>query len=40
MDLSFANSLDKRKYFEYNYTRLDNGVSNVDNIKKLSVFEC
>lgn len=41
LDLSFANSQDKSKLFEYNYTRLENGdSSSIDNIKKLSVFEC
>ncbi|MDD7753017.1 MAG: hypothetical protein PUJ51_00735 [Clostridiales bacterium] len=41
LDLSFANSQDKDKQFQYNYTRLeDDSVSSIDNIKKLSVFEC
>lgn len=41
LDLSFVNSQDKVKYFKYNYTRLeDNSPSSIDNIKKLSVFEC
>ena len=41
LDLSFANSQDKVKWFQYNYTRLENGdASSIDNIKKLSVFEC
>ena len=41
LDLSFANSQDKVKMFQYNYTRLENGdASSIDNIKKLSVFEC
>lgn len=41
LDLSFANSQDKVKWFKYNYTRLENGdASSIDNIKKLSVFEC
>lgn len=41
LDLSFANSQDKVKYFKYNYTRLEDGsASSIDNIKKLSVFEC
>ena len=41
LDLSFANSQDKVKKFQYNYTRLENGsASSIDNIKKLSVFEC
>ena len=41
LDLSFANSQDKAKQFQYNYTRLeDDSVSSIDNIKKLSVFEC
>ena len=41
LDLSFANSQDKVKWFQYNYTRLEDGSgSSIDNIKKLSVFEC
>lgn len=41
LDLSFVNSQDKVKYFKYNYTRLEDGsASSIDNIKKLSVFEC
>lgn len=41
LDLSFVNTQDKVKYFKYNYTRLeDNSPSSIDNIKKLSVFEC
>ena len=41
LDLSFANSQDKVKWFKYNYTRLENGdASSIDNINKLSVFEC
>ena len=33
--------LDKVKWFKYNYTRLENGdASSIDNINKLSVFEC
>ena len=41
LDLSFANSQDKVKGFQYNYTRLEDGsASSIDNIKKLSVFEC
>ena len=41
LDLSFANSQDKTKKFQYNYTRLEDGsASSIDNIKKLSVFEC
>lgn len=41
LDLSFANSQDKDKQFQYNYTRLEDGsASSIDNIKKLSVFEC
>ena len=41
LDLSFANSQDKVKWFQYNYTRLEDGsASSIDNIKKLSVFEC
>lgn len=41
LDLSFANSQDKVKKFQYNYTRLEDGsASSIDNIKKLSVFEC
>lgn len=41
LDLSFANSQDKNKQFQYNYTRLEDGsASSIDNIKKLSVFEC
>ena len=41
LDLSFANSQDKVKWFQYNYTRLEDGSgSSIDNINKLSVFEC
>ncbi len=41
LDLSFVNSQDKVKWFQYNYTRLEDGSgSSIDNIKKLSVFEC
>lgn len=41
LDLSFVNTQDKVKYFKYNYTRLEDGsASSIDNIKKLSVFEC
>lgn len=41
LDLSFVNSQDKAKWFQYNYTRLEDGSgSSIDNIKKLSVFEC
>lgn len=41
LDLSFVNSQDKVKWFKYNYTRLENGdASSIDNINKLSVFEC
>ena len=41
LDLSFVNSQDKVKWFQYNYTRLEDGSgSSIDNINKLSVFEC